>query len=90
MNEMMDALFTVSLATLFGVCALWWYLARHAQRLEAIDRRVLVLEERAANVTDVRARIDALALNVAALDERSRAQTDTLNRIQKHLSEMKP
>lgn len=85
MTHVIDVQVALSVLTLLGVFGLWWHMARHAARVDSIDRRVVTLEERIANMTRVREQLDQLSSAVAAVDERTRSATTALHSIQEYL-----
>ena len=86
MNETIVVIqIAVGVITLLGVLGLWAYVARHSERMDRIDRRVSVLEERVSGMPAVRQQLDALSSAVAAIDERTRATVTAVHSIQDYL-----
>lgn len=56
-------------------------------RIENLDRRVTVLEERVAGIGEIKGRLLALSDSVAALNERSKSTLEMVHSIQEFLRE---
>lgn len=87
MNGAVDLQLAMSVITLLLVCGLWLYVARHSEHVERIDRRVSVLEERVAGMPVVKAQLDALGAQMAALSERSAHNYQMTRSIHEYLME---
>ncbi len=87
MNAAVDLQLVMSVLTFALVCGLCWYVVRHSERVDRIDRRVSVLEERVAGMPAVKAQLDALSAQVAALRERSDHSYQLMRSIQEYLME---
>jgi len=91
MNESASALLILlGVVNMLAVLGLWLYTARHAGHVDAIDRRVIALEERVSGMPAVKAQLDLLASQVSGLRERSDHTLQLIRSVQEYLMERKP
>lgn len=87
MNTAVDAQLVLTAATLAVLLGLWWYVVRHTARVDQLDRRVSLLEERVSGMPALRATLDAMSNQVAALRERVDTSHQLIRSIQEYLME---
>jgi len=83
-------LILLGVVNMLAVLGLWLYVARHSGHLDAIDRRVVALEERISGMPAVRTQLDSLSSQVAGLRERSDHTLQLIRSLQEYLMEHKP
>ncbi len=89
MNAAIDLQLALTVLTFAAVLGLWIYLWRHILRVDHLDRRLSLLEERTSGMRERHGVVDNLAAQVAALRERVDTSYQLMRTIQTYLMENK-